>query len=59
MNNDECPICDHSVETTNRSPVDTTEFLKKTVYSNLVKSKSSLGFLNNPEPVRPNVVSVF
>lgn len=55
----ECEICEYPMSSIeNRSPIDTQEFLKKTVYSNLGNTRNSIGFYNNPEPVRPNVVSV-
>jgi hypothetical protein len=54
---DQCLICEHPLNKTTNSPVDTNEFLKKTVYSNLNNNRSYSGIFNNTEPVRPNVVS--
>lgn len=59
----ECEICEYPetmTATNSRSNVDTSEFLRKTVYSNLeanTRRRSSLGYYTNTELVRPNVVS--
>lgn len=63
---DDCLICEkpsqrNDLATTktiaiNRSPVDTTEFLRNTVYSNLQTKRSSSKSFTNPVPVRPKVV---
>lgn len=54
--NDECSICEYP---TNNSPLNTSEFLKNTVYSTTNTTKNPLSYYNVADPVRPNVVSGF
>lgn len=57
----ECRICEYPVDDSNRSRVDTTQFLRNTVYGNLGNStrRAKSLYFNTPEPVRPNVVSLY